>query len=236
MNIGIEQGLAGVPSGTADARKGLMQRRQEYLAKVNADEIAGLIPTRKSLYAERYTASGTIAVNTEFQFGHKGIGDPQANLGWSGLANDVLSINETNFLVDGTIPLGELFACYGVSFEFMDNVATADIRAMSRWQVRWSEAQGTETLELGTIQEMPRVFGLALEYGYGADDETATDRNVRLVGPPYLHKEPLWITRGLSSRADQGQLIVKVPKAYSLSANTTWRARFHGIWYQKVRR
>lgn len=231
----IEQGLAGVNAGDAQ-KAGLNARRQAYLSRVNKDEIEGLVPTRRSLFAERYTASGTLAVSTVYKFGDKGVGDTEGSLGWSSLANGVLSLNQTNFLQDGTIPQGELFVVHGVSFEFEDTVAIADLVEFGRSEVRWVEQQGTEVLVLGTVSEMPRVFGVNLEFGYGADDETAVVRNPRFVGPPYMHKEPLFIIRGLASRSDQGHLQVTVTKAFSLSANTKWRARFHGVWFQRVGR
>lgn len=234
----IEKGLAGMSPSAQMIMKaqGLNARRQAYLSQVNKDEIEGLVPTRRSLYVERYTASGAIATGTKFKFGDNGVGDPQAALGWSGLSNSVLNVNQTNFLKDGTIPQGEIFAAYGFSWEFEDTVAIADLLELGRCEVRWVEQQGTEVLVLGQVQEMPRVFGVNLEFGYGADDETSSVRNARFIGPPYNHKQPAVIIRGLSSRSDQGHIQVEVTQGFTLSANTKWRLRIHGIWYQRVGR
>lgn len=209
--------------------KGLLARRRRYLGGLREDEIRDLYPTPRTLFARRRTAAATIAAATSWDFFHKGVQDPATDLGY---ASGNLSEYHTNVRKDGRIPQMEVFLCNGLSFEFPDNIAIADMREFGRARVEWREASGTTVLPLCQVKEAPAVYTLDMEYG--ADDET--DRNIRMSGPKFIFKKPLFIIRGALSRTDEGFLRVTHDNGFTLSADTLWTARAHGVWFQSIGR
>jgi hypothetical protein len=209
--------------------KGLISRRRRYLGGLREDEVAGLYPTPRTLFARRLTAAATISAMTEWDFFHKGVQDPATNLGYS---SGNLTDYHTNVRKDGRIPQMEVFLCNGISFEFPDSIALADVREFERARVEWREASGTTVMPLCQVKEAPAVYSMELEFG--ADVETV--RNVRLVGPKFIFKKPLFIIRGALSRTDEGFLRVTHDKGFTLSADTEWTARLHGVWFQAIGR
>lgn len=211
------------------AARGLVARRRRYLGDVRDDEIAELVPTPRTIYARRRFATGATGANATFDFFHKGIQDLATDLGY---ASGNITEYHTNVRKDGTIPQGEVFVCNGLSFEFNDDVAVADIREMLRCAVTWHERQGTETLPVGQLAEMPPTYSLTMEYG--ADDETV--RNIRPAGPKFLFKRPLWIIRGAVARSDQGFLRITHHAGFTVGTEFFLTARMHGVWFQSVGR
>lgn len=226
------------------AKNRLMKRKRA--GGVQRGETKGLVPSTRTLFARRFTANAAIATNQEYFFFHKGVEDAVTEYGYTAgggtpTAPTNLTERYTNLRRDGKLPQNEVFVCNGISFEFPEEITDADLARFGEGLVRWEEHNGSTSIQLGTVAEMPRVYGMDLEWGSGAvgsggstgvGSTSGAVNNRRFQGPKYVFKKPLFIIRGAIARSDQPKLVVKFYTGWTLAADTEWTCRLHGLWFQ----
>jgi hypothetical protein len=74
-----------------------------------------------------------------------------------------------------------------------------------------------------------------MEFTGGDTTSGGVRTNVRMAGPKFVFKRPLFVIRGSIARSDSPVLVVKYWKAVSsLTNGAEMRFRLHGTWFQKL--
>lgn len=199
------------------------------LGKVLQAELDGLVPINRNLVATRRVATGTaLGANSQHEFFKLGIGDDATEAGY---ASGTLTEAKTNLQRGGKIPSPEVFICYGLSLEFPDTVARADLALWDEARVSIVENAGQTEVPLGYCPEIPELYGKTSSYSGGEDP--ATEIDVHNIGVKYMSKDPLFIKRGKVELAEDTHIRIKwFETAGTTSADVIVKMRAMGVWYR----
>ncbi len=257
--IDIELGDLGAPRSPAarkrqaqlQVKKGrvLTQLRtlQGRIGGINPQRLRRLVPTARMLYCHRRIASGTVlTAGAEFEFFGKGIGDSAESLGWPAGS---LTARHTNMGQEGRLPNGEFFFLHGsgVDLVMLPNGDTSDetprqvhpnnLFWFGNMTVRYEEGQGTRSLALGTVAEMPPQHWIATELASGLTTAGGIREATRQAGPAYRRKAPIAVFQG-GDRIEQNRVILRNHETVAaldvIDSNNPAQLSvyLYGIWWQ----
>ncbi len=256
--IDIELGDLGAPRSPAarkrqaqlQVRKGrvLTQLRtlQGRIGGINPQRLRRLVPTARMLYCHRrIAAADVLTAGAEFEFFGKGIGDSATSLGWDAGS---ITARHTNLGSEGRLPNGEFFFLHGVGVDVVmlpggaagltpRQVSPKDLFSFGNMTVRYEEGQGTRSIALGAVAEMPPQHWLATELAGGVTTANGIRDATRQAGPTYRRKSPIAVLQG-GDRIEQNRVILRnhetVAALTSISVNDKAQLSvyLYGIWWQ----
>lgn len=202
-------------------------------AGVSEAEVAGLVPTQRSIRFRRYYAA-SLATGTAYRYLHAGIGDDQTKIkpGGSGEITNA----HTNLSKGGTIPKGEVFIAHGMSLETSRTIVIADAEALLEGEFRYEEADGKVRRFLGQGKEFPAIYkpDYHLIQDTTSTGAAAARENYVRLGPPNIGVWPWFVMRGRDQETERGTIIHEVYTAATITADTYVDMRLHGFWFQRT--